>query len=267
MPPISDTLTNELLRDLDSVLGIVSEAGRMALKRAETLSPEEKADASYVTDLDRDMEHFLRSELAIRFPSDTLTGEEYADTGSGSSRLWSIDPIDGTGNLVHQMPMWAISVGLAFEGEPVLGVIAVPQLAETYHAVLGQGAYRNDKRIYAKDATGYHPQDNVGIDCNSARALDTRTMPGRLRTLGSACCELVFTACGRFVSTTFKGEHRHDVMAGSVIVSEAGCEFGRIDGKHLTTKEFVENTPIKIPTFIAPPARLKWLMENVQSRD
>jgi myo-inositol-1(or 4)-monophosphatase len=267
MPPISDALTTELLRDLESVLGIVSEAGRMALKRCESLSPEEKSDASYVTDLDKDMEHFLRSELAIRFPGDTLTGEEYADSGSGSPRLWSIDPIDGTGNLVHQMPLWAISVGLAYEGEPVLGVIAIPQLDETYHAVSGQGAYLNHKRIFASDAPTFHPQDNVGIDCNSLRTIDPRTMPGRLRTMGSACCELVFVAAGRFVSTTFKGEHRHDVMAGSVIVSEAGCHFGRIDGTILTTKQFVENTPIQIPTFIAPPQRLKWLMENAKLRD
>lgn len=267
MPPISDALTTELLRDLDSVLGIVAEAGRMALKRCESLSPENKADASYVTDLDRDMEHFLRSELAIRFPDDTLTGEEYADSGSGSPRLWSIDPIDGTGNLVHQMPLWAISVGLAYEGEPVLGVIAIPQLGETCYAVSGQGAFLNGKSIYANDSDSFHPQDNVGIDCNSARTLDTRSMPGRLRTLGSACCELVFAACGRFVCTTFKGEYRHDVMAGSVIASEAGCQFGRIDGKILTISEFVNDTPIKIPTFIAPPKRLKWLMENVQMRD
>jgi myo-inositol-1(or 4)-monophosphatase len=267
MPPISESLTAELLRDLDSVLGIVAEAGRMAIRRCETLTPQEKADDSYVTDLDKDMEQFLRAELAVRFPQDTLTGEEYAETGSGGPRLWSIDPIDGTGNLVHQMPLWAISVGLAHEGEPVLGVIAIPQLGETYHAVLGQGAFCNGKPIFARDADAYHPQDNVGIDCNSARALDTRTVPGRLRTLGSACCEMVFASCGRFVSTTFKGEHRHDVMAGSVIASEAGCQYGRIDGRILSTREFVENTPIKIPTFIAPPRRLKWLMENVRARD
>jgi fructose-1,6-bisphosphatase/inositol monophosphatase family enzyme len=84
--------------------------------------------------------------------------------------------------------------------------------------------------------------------------------------MGSACCELAFTSCGRFVSTTFKGELRHDVMAGAVITSEAGCVFGRIDGRVLSTREFVEETPIQVPTFVAPPKRLKWLMENVKLR-
>ncbi|MFM7316335.1 MAG: hypothetical protein ACKO5E_05260 [bacterium] len=52
-----------------------------------------------------------------------------------------------------------------------------------------------------------------------------------------------------------------------MIASEAGCHYGRIDGRILSTREFVENTPIKVPTFIAPPRRLKWLMENVRARD
>ena len=136
MLEITDTLTNELLRDMESVLGLVAEAGRIALERAETATPEEKSNATYVTDLDKDLEKLLRAELAVRFPQDTLTGEEYPDTGTGGPRLWSIDPIDGTGNLVHQLPLWAISVGLAYQGEPVLGVIAIPQLGETYSALI-----------------------------------------------------------------------------------------------------------------------------------
>lgn len=267
MPEISEALTTELLRDLQSVLGLVAEAAEIALTRAATATPEEKANETYVTDLDKDLENFLRAGLAVRFPQDVLTGEEYADSGGSGPRLWSIDPIDGTGNLVHQMPLWAISVGLAYEGEPVLGVIAIPQLGETYSAVLGQGAYLNGKRIYAKDSDTFHPQDNVGVDSNAGRALDTRTMPGRLRTMGSACCELAFTSCGRFVSTAFKGELRHDVMAGAVITGEAGCSFGRVDGRILTAREFVQETPIQVPTFIAPPRRLKWLMENVKVRN
>ena len=264
---IDESLIHTFRRDLESVRGLVAEASVIALKRARTVSPEEKANATFVTDLDKDLEAFLRSGLAVRFPDDKITGEEYEDEGGSGPRLWSIDPIDGTGNLVHHMPLWAISVGLAYEGTPVLGVIAIPSLGETYHAVVSQGAYLNDKRIYARDSDSFHAQDNVGVDSNAARALDTRTLPGRLRTMGSACCELAFTACGRFVCTTFRGELRHDLMAGAVITGEAGCEFGRVDGRKLTPEEFVGETPIEVPTFIAPPKRLKWLMENVRYRD
>ena len=76
----------------------------------------------------------IRRRIGERFPDDQITGEEYAAAGGSGPRRWSIDPIDGTGNLVHGLPLWAISIGLIDQGEPVLGVIAIPPLRR---AVLG----------------------------------------------------------------------------------------------------------------------------------
>ena len=75
------------------------------------------------------------------------------------------------------------------------------------------------------------------------RAVDPRTVPGRLRDLGSACCELTFVACGRLAACTFLGEAAHDVAPGIVIASEAGCAIGTIDGRRLTPAEMVAETP------------------------
>src|SRR5205823_3867900 len=101
---------------------------------AKRVKPREKANLSFVTDLDHDLERLIRDRLAARFPDDALTGEEYAAAGGGGPRRWSIDPIDGTGNLVHGLPLWAISIGLIDAGEPLLGVIAVPPLHELFWA-------------------------------------------------------------------------------------------------------------------------------------
>ena len=92
------------------------------------------------------------------------------------------------------------------------------------------------------------------------RAVDPRTLPGRLRDLGSACCEQTFVAANRLQACTFLGEQAHDVAAGVVIASEAGCQFGTIDGERLTPAEMVRRTPITCPTFVAPPRRLDALM-------
>jgi myo-inositol-1(or 4)-monophosphatase len=92
------------------------------------------------------------------------------------------------------------------------------------------------------------------------RTVDPRTLPGRLRDLGSACCEQAFVACGRLVACTFLGEQTHDVAAGAVITSEAGARFATIDGEHLTTAQFVARTPVAKPTFVAPPGRLEALL-------
>ena len=85
---------------------------RWRWRAAKRVTPVEKANLSYVTDLDQDLEQLIRRRLGERFPDDQLTGEEYAAEGGSGPRRWSIDPIDGTGNLVHGLPLWAISIGL-----------------------------------------------------------------------------------------------------------------------------------------------------------
>ncbi|MCA1686776.1 MAG: inositol monophosphatase [Planctomycetia bacterium] len=246
--------------ELEFVTALAREAAAIALGRARGVKRQEKANLSFVTDLDHDLERLIRDRLAARFPDDMLTGEEYAAGGGTGPRRWSIDPIDGTGNLVHGLPLWAVSIGLIDAGRPALGVIAVPPLNEMFRAVVGRGAWLEGVRLEARDADTVHSQDNICVGTNALRAIDLRTLPGRLRDLGSACCEFTFTACNRLQACTFLGEATHDVAAGVVIASEAGCAFGTIDGRVLTPAEMVAETPVKTPTFVATPGRLKALM-------
>jgi myo-inositol-1(or 4)-monophosphatase len=245
--------------ELDFVKNLATEAAALAMGRAKRVRPVEKANLSFVTDLDQDIEQLIRKRLGERFADDRLTGEEYAAAGGTGPRRWSIDPIDGTGNLVHGLPLWAISIGLIADGEPVLGVIAVPPLDELYWAVKGQGAYRDGERLHVRDADTFHNQDNMCVGTNALRAIDPRSLKGRLRDLGSACCEQVFVAAGRLQACTFLGEATHDIAAGVVISSEAGCVFGTIGGERLDPAEMVRRTPVATPTFVAPPRRLEAL--------
>jgi fructose-1,6-bisphosphatase/inositol monophosphatase family enzyme len=256
-----------LASDLEIVKGFAIEAAALARSRAGRVTPEEKANLSFVTDLDLDMEKLLRGRLAEAFPDDVLTGEEYAPSGGTGPRRWSIDPIDGTGNLVHGLPLWAVSIGLIDDGEPTLGVIAIPPLGELFWAIKGGGAWRDGVRIQTSDSETFHPQDNLCVGTNALRALDPRSLPGRLRDLGSACCEQTFVACGRLVACAFLGEATHDVAAGALIAAEAGARFATIDGEHLTTAQFVARTPVPRPTFVAPPGRLEYLLKVARTFD
>lgn len=255
---------DRLERDLQFVKTLTAEVAALARSRALRVKPEEKANLSYVTDLDKDLETLIRERLGQQFPDDALTGEEYANAGGTGPRRWSIDPIDGTGNLVHGLPLWAVSIGLIDDGEPVLGVIAIPPLGELYWAVKGMGAWRDGERITARDAERFHDQDNVCLGTNAMRAVDPRSVPGRLRDLGSACCEGVFTASSRLAACVYLGEQTHDVAGVAVIASEAGCQVGTIDGRRLTPAEFVAETPVRVPTIVAPPARLAALMAQAR---
>ena len=134
----------DLTAELEFVKSLILEAAEVARSRRERVTPHEKDNLSFVTDLDQDLERLIRERLGARFPDDALTGEEYAAAGGTGPRRWSIDPIDGTGNMVHGLPLWAISIGLLIGGEPVLGVIAVPPHRR---AVLGrQGGRRLARR-------------------------------------------------------------------------------------------------------------------------
>jgi myo-inositol-1(or 4)-monophosphatase len=250
----------ELEDDLEFIKDLALEAADLAMERSCSVTPHEKANLSYVTDLDEDLERLIRERLGRRFPNDRLTGEEYASAGGTGPRRWSIDPIDGTGNLVHGLPLWAVSIGLLDAGDPVLAVIAIPPLGELYWATKGGGAWRDGERLEVGDADAFHTQDNVCVGTNALRAVDPRTLPGRLRDLGSACCEQAFVASGRLVACTFLGEAEHDLAAGSLICAEAGCQIATIDGQFLTPADLIARTPVPRPTFIAPPRRLKALL-------
>jgi fructose-1,6-bisphosphatase/inositol monophosphatase family enzyme len=246
--------------ELEFVKALATEAAEIARARRRHVTPKEKSNLTYVTDLDHDLERLIRDRLHARFPDDSLTGEEYEAEKGTSARRWSIDPIDGTGNLVHGLPLWAVSIGLLSDGEPVLGVIAIPPLNELFWAVKGGGAWLDGRRLTVQDAPVFHNQDNVCVGTNALRAVDARTLPGRLRDLGTACCEQTFVAADRLQATTLMGEAAHDIAAGVVITSEAGCEFGTLAGERLTPTEMVRRTPITVPTFVAPPMRLEALM-------
>ena len=250
-----------LAAELDFVKALAVEAAEVAKKRCRHVTPQEKSNLSYVTDLDSDLEKMIRQRLGARFPDDSLTGEEYEASGGHGPRRWSIDPIDGTGNMVHGLPLWAISIGLIIAGEPSLGVIAVPPLGELFWAVKDAGAWLDGTRLNAHDASEFHNQDNVCVGTNALRAVDPRSLPGRLRDLGSACCEQSFVAANRLQASILLGEHEHDIAAGVVIAGEAGCQFANIMGEHLTASEMISRTPIKTPTFVAPPRRLAALLE------
>jgi histidinol-phosphatase len=130
-------------------LDAAANAGRLAKKYFDdTFKIEWKADQSPVTVADRDAETLLRQELLGAFPKDGFLGEEYGDTRGTSGFRWIIDPIDGTRNFVRRIPIWATLVGLEYKDEQIMGVAVVPAMGETYRALRGDGAYRNDRPIH-----------------------------------------------------------------------------------------------------------------------
>jgi histidinol-phosphatase len=132
----------------ESAITLAREAGQLALRYFDTnMTVEWKKDQSPVTLADREAEALLRTRLLDAFPRDGFLGEESGDKPGDSGFRWIIDPIDGTRNFVRGIPLWATLIGLEYKQEQIAGVAAIPALGQTYRALRGEGAFRNDRRL------------------------------------------------------------------------------------------------------------------------
>lgn len=130
---------NDDLR-LAHVLADQADAVTMDRFRSTDLKVAAKADHSPVTDADRSAEEIIRKQLAASRSRDSVYGEEMGTTGR-SSRVWVIDPIDGTKNFLRGVPVWATLIGLVEDGKVVAGVVSAPALGLRWWAAQGQGAF------------------------------------------------------------------------------------------------------------------------------
>ncbi len=128
---------------LNFAVSIARQAGEITLKYfgSTDLQVDRKADQSPVTIADRTAEVLLRERIGKSFAADGIIGEEFGEQRGESGYLWIVDPIDGTKSFVHGIPLYTTLVAVLRDGEPIVGVIHAPALAETVYASQGGGCY------------------------------------------------------------------------------------------------------------------------------
>jgi histidinol-phosphatase len=221
----------------DAALEAVSRSGPLALHYFEqALNVEWKEDESPVTVADRETETVLRQALCSAFPQDGFLGEEYGDQPGTSGFRWIIDPIDGTRNFVRGIPIWATLVGLEYRGERIAGIVDIPTLRQTYHALRGEGAYRGDKRIRVSDvdtlgqAVLYYTSLSWFLKAGLEQAfLEIVRRTYMQRGFGDFW-PYVLIAQGSGDVMLEHGVHAWDVAAIQPLVEEAGGRFSNWDG-------------------------------------
>ena len=207
-----------------------------------------KGDRDMATELDFAVERAVRAHLRERTPGVAILGEEEGVSGDPDSELlWALDPIDGTANLVHGMPLTGVSLGLLHEGRPILGVIDLPFLDARYWAVEHAGAYVGDRRIAAsrtaslRDAVVAIGDYAVGAGAdekNHLRLALTERLAGRaqrVRMLGSAAIDLAWVAEGKLDASMTMSNTPWDTAAGVIIAREAGAVVIDQDGSDHTS--------------------------------
>ena len=213
----------------------------LARFRALDLRIETKPDRTPVTDADQAVEAALRELLAQHAPSDTIIGEEFANTGQ-SNRNWIIDPIDGTANYLRGVPVWATLIALRVDGEIVLSVVSAPALGRRWWAELGQGAFTKDVdgSIRQLKVSAVKELSAASISFNSIRQWDQVGLLEPLIELTRAVWR--DRAYGDFLSYMYLAEgvldvvsehglQLYDIAALVPIVREAGGEFSDLGGE------------------------------------
>jgi myo-inositol-1(or 4)-monophosphatase len=222
---------------------IVLRAGDIQMARRESgFKVDKKGTIDLVTEVDLECERMCRVLLAERFPDHDVLAEELS-SGSGepgrSPYRWVFDPIDGTTNYAHGLPIFCASLALEVEGRAEVGAVYDPTRRELFTAERGQGAYLNGTPLTVSTATelvdsllvtGFpydmHKQSRDIVDLFGAFLGRARAV----RRLGSAALDLCYVASGRFEGFWEQHLQPWDVAAGALIASEAGGRITGMDG-------------------------------------
>ena len=220
------------LHDLAKKIGAYQMAN---LGRRDLIIGSKSTVVDLVTEVDKASEDEIILFIKNQYPDHSILAEESGMTDKESPYTWIIDPVDGTTNYAHGYPMFAISIGLQYKGDMIIGTIYMPALDEFYWAIKGEGAFVNNKPINVSEvktleqsvvATGFpynkktSPHNNIDYFSRIAPLL------GGVRRSGSACVDLVSVASGRIDGYFELSLNPWDYLPGQLIVREAGgdCE-------------------------------------------
>jgi myo-inositol-1(or 4)-monophosphatase len=209
------------------------DAGRLLLTELRTVHriAFKGLSTNLVTEMDERAEELIVGRLGQAFPNDTILAEERGAASGRSGRRWIVDPLDGTTNYAHGVPIFCVSVALEVAGHITLGVAYDPSLDELYVAERGQGATLNDRRLaVSSTATLDESLLTTGFPYNIRETRDTNLREYAafalrcrgVRRLGAAVLDLAWVAAGRLDGFWELRLGPWDVAAGGLLVAEAG---------------------------------------------
>jgi len=191
-----------------------------------------KGPADFVTNSDKKAEKTLRAELKLARPTYGFLGEEEGETkGQDPDHRWIIDPIDGTFNFMHALPLFALTIALERKGEIVAGVTYNPISDELFHAEKGSGAFCNNKRmrVGSRNALsesmlfcGLHNRGDTNVELRRKEMMVMQAKTAGLRCIGSTALDMAYMAMGRFDGGWSHGLHAWDLAAGLLFIKESG---------------------------------------------
>lgn len=230
---------------LQTAIDAATEAGKYLRKSGgKELTVEQKSSSiDPVTQIDKETEKIIVDIIKRTYPGHGILGEEGGKSDDVSEYRWIIDPLDGTVNYTHGLPIYCVSIGVEHNGTLVAGVVYDPNNDELYTAERGGGAFLNDKRIHVSGTekliesiliTGFPYDIHDNPDFTIERFSDFLMEAQAIRRLGSAAIDLCFIAAGRGDGFWEAFIKPWDIAAGILLVEEAGGTVTDFTGKPVT---------------------------------
>jgi myo-inositol-1(or 4)-monophosphatase len=230
---------------LNVMVGAARKAARVLQRdfgEVENLQVSRKGPADFVTAADRRAEQILHDELERARPGYGFVLEEAGVIpGTDGSHRWIVDPLDGTTNFIHGIPLVAISIALERAGEIVAGLVYNPISDEIFTAEKGKGAFINDRRRLrvaarvqlgeAVVSCGIPHLDRGDPEVFARELAAVQKEVAGIRRTGAAALDLAWLAAGRFDAFWERGLKSWDIAAGALLVREAGGMIGDLDSR------------------------------------
>lgn len=198
-------------------------------------------ESNMVSYVDKETEKLLVQSLSEILPEAGFITEEETVLQEKKDLMWIIDPLDGTNNFMHKVPIYSCSVGLMKEGKMVAGVVLDPNRDECFYAFKGGGAWCNDNKIYVSNppilskcmiATGIPFYDFEKLDSYINILKKLMKNSHGLRRCGSAAIDMAWVAAGRFDGYFEYNINSYDIAAGCIILQEAGGKVTDFKGEN-----------------------------------
>jgi myo-inositol-1(or 4)-monophosphatase len=248
-------MTSPILNDLETLARQAGEILHAGYNKKHQIKY--KGVIDLVTEIDAQSEEFLLRSILEKFPDHHILAEESGGVDGDHEHTWYIDPLDGTVNYAHGIPIFCVSIAYAYAGALELATVYDPMRGEMFSAQRGQGAYLNEERIQASNTselersllvTGFPydmwntPDDNLSSYGRFAK------MTQGVRRLGSAALDLCYIGTGRFDGYWERSLQPWDVAAGALIAEEAGAKVTDINGspEYLTKNPSVIAAPLEL---------------------
>ncbi len=231
---------------------------------------QQKGVIDLVTEFDVRSEEIIISSIQKEFPEHAILAEESGLNATVSEYQWVIDPLDGTTNFAHGIPIFAVTIALLKSNSPIVGVVYDPLRDEMFSAEAGQGATLNDQRIHVSSqaklgsaviSTGFPYDLRTNPQNNLAQFVQFQLRTQAVRHLASAALDCAWTAMGRLDGYWEFGTKPWDVGAGALIVREAGGLVTSVDGG----EDFLSNETILVSNSLLHEQMLRVLREGSQA--